>query len=171
MGTKLLLNCFSLIVVLMFSAGLCRAGEMPETVTLDTMTNYFQGVEFDHTLHVDLGEDCSVCHHHTTGTGTADERCISCHGRDDEVASVNCHSCHAEDPFSAEAINRDSLELYQFHIDTPGLKAAYHWNCLGCHERMDGPTDCRQCHARTEEGDALYHADVSGVASGGAGGH
>jgi len=162
MSAKLLVNILTAVLALVIGAGMTVAAEMPEQVSLDTMTQYFEAVEFDHALHTELGEDCSVCHHHTTGTGTADERCISCHATSEGVAAVNCSSCHVVDPFSAETINREAQNLYQFHIDTPGLKAAYHWNCLGCHEQMDGPTECQQCHARTTEGDAFYHADVSG---------
>ena len=36
---------------------LAQAEEMPEQVTLDTMAELFDGVEFDHALHTDLGED------------------------------------------------------------------------------------------------------------------
>ena len=148
-----------------------QAADMPEQVSLDTMAVLFDGVEFDHAMHTDLGEDCSACHHHTTGTGTTDERCVSCHANSDEVASVGCRDCHAADPFSAEYINRESQEIYQFHIDRPGLKAAYHWNCIGCHGEMGGPTDCQDCHARTPEGDAFYHADASGSSTSDEGGH
>ena len=145
------------------------AAEMPEQVTIDSMAALFEGVEFDHAMHTELGEDCSVCHHHTTGTGNADERCVSCHGNDGELAVVACRECHVADPFSAEQINQVSLEIYQFHIDKPGLKAAYHWSCLGCHEAEDGPTACQDCHARTPEGDAFYHKNATGPSE--TGGH
>ena len=145
------------------------AADMPEQVSIDSMSKMFEGVEFDHDMHTELGEDCSACHHHTTGSGTADERCVSCHANSEEVAFVGCSDCHVAVPFSAEQINQESLVLYQFHIDRPGLKAAYHWNCLGCHEEMDGPTGCVDCHARTPEGDAFYHQNAFGTSD--AGGH
>jgi hypothetical protein len=63
------------------------------------------------------------------------------------------------------------LAVYQFHTDTPGLKAAYHWNCVNCHEDMGGPTECQDCHARTPEGDAFYRADASGSQTSGKSGH
>ena len=143
--------------------------DMPEQVSLDSMVKLFEGVEFDHDMHIDLGEDCSACHHHTTGTGTVADRCVRCHADSDEVATVGCRDCHVAEPFSAEQINKEALDVYQFHTDKPGLKAAYHWNCIGCHEEMDGPTDCQDCHARTEEGDAFYHMEAKG--SGAEGGH
>ncbi len=161
MIAKPILTTLIIAVVLVTTGSLTQAYDMPDEVSLDSMVELFDAVEFDHTMHTDLGEDCSVCHHHTTGTGTLDERCLRCHADSDEVASVGCRDCHAIDPFSAEHINRQAQDRYQFHIDTPGLKAAYHWNCVSCHEEMDGPTDCQNCHARTPEGDAFYHADVS----------
>jgi len=136
--------------------------DMPGQVSLDSMVKLFEGVEFDHDMHADLGEDCSVCHHHTTGTGTVEDRCVRCHADSGEAATVGCRDCHVANPFSAEQINKESLDVYQFHTDQPGLKAAYHWNCIGCHQEMDGPTDCQDCHARTEEGDAFYHMDATG---------
>jgi hypothetical protein len=163
----------TLITALTFvtAGNLVQAAEMPAQVSLDSMVKLFESVEFDHDMHTELGEDCSVCHHHTIGTGTTDDRCVRCHIDSDGVASVGCSDCHVANPFSAEKINKEALDRYQFHIDKPGLKAAYHWNCVGCHEEMDGPTDCQDCHARTVEGDEFYHANASGSKASGEGGH
>jgi hypothetical protein len=138
--------------------------DVPDQVSIDLMAKYFDPVEFDHEMHTELGEDCSACHHHTAGTGTVDDRCVRCHADSGEAATVSCRDCHVVDPFSAVHINRKAADVYQFHIDTPGLKAAYHWNCIGCHEKMDGPTGCQDCHARTPEGDAFYHKDAQASA-------
>jgi len=162
MSAKQTLTTLIMALALITVGTIVAAADMPDQVSLDTMVKYFDGVEFDHAMHTDLGEDCSVCHHHTTGTGTTDERCISCHAESEEVANVSCRSCHVTEPFSADHINIVSSNVYLFHIDKPGLKAAYHWNCVSCHEQMDGPTGCQDCHARTPEGDALYREDVSG---------
>lgn len=136
------------------------ASDVPDQVMLDSMAELFAGVPFDHTMHTELGEDCAVCHHHTTGTGTSAERCMNCHADSPATTPVACTECHVSAPFSAEQINRDALDRYQYHVDKTGLKAAYHWSCLGCHEAMDGPTGCRECHARSAAGDAFYHADA-----------
>ena len=167
MSAKQTLITLMMALVLVATGGLAQAVEMPDQVKLDTLAELFDGVEFDHAMHTDLGEDCSACHHHTTGSGTLDERCVSCHADSEEVVPVSCRGCHVADPFSAEHINRKALDVYQFHVDTPGLKAAYHWNCVGCHEEMDGPTDCQDCHARTAAGDDFYRADVSGSSTSG----
>lgn len=161
MNAKQILTTLMMALALVATGSLAQAAEMPEQVSLDSLAKLFEGVEFDHAMHTDLGEDCSACHHHATGTGTTDERCISCHADSNEVASVGCRSCHVAEPFSAEHINRKALNLYQYHVDMPGLKAAYHWNCIGCHEAMDGPTGCQDCHTRTPEGDAFYRAEAS----------
>jgi len=160
MSAKQILSTLMTVLVFVAASSLVLAAEMPEQVSLNSIAVLFDGVEFDHAMHADLGEDCSTCHHHTTGTGTNDERCVRCHADSDEVASVGCRDCHLAQPFSAETINKEALDRYQFHIDTPGLKAAYHWNCVGCHEEMDGPTDCQDCHSQTPEGDTFYHMDA-----------
>lgn len=164
MSAKQILITLMTVLAAMTTSSLALAAEMPEQVSIDSMGVLFEGVEFDHAMHTELGEDCSACHHHTTGTGTTDERCIRCHADSAEVATVSCRGCHLVDPFSAENINKEALDRYQFHIDTPGLKAAYHWNCLGCHEEMGGPIDCQDCHARTPQGDAFYHKDAAAAA-------
>ena len=171
MNAKRTLITLMMATAFVAAGHLALAADMPEQVSLDSMSVLFEGVEFDHAMHTDLGEDCSACHHHTTGTGTLDERCISCHADSEEVATVACSSCHVSDPFSAEHINRKALDVYQFHVDTPGLKAAYHWNCVNCHEAMDGPTECQDCHARTVEGENFYHSDASSASTAGESGH
>ncbi len=171
MSVKQSLITLTMVLALIAVSSLTQATDMPDQVSINSMTALFDGVEFDHAMHTDLGEDCSACHHHTTGTGTTDERCVSCHADSDEVTSVGCRDCHAAEPFSAEYINRESEEIYQFHIDRPGLKAAYHWNCIGCHEQMGGPTDCQDCHTRTPGGDAFYHADAASTSTSDKSGH
>lgn len=161
MSAKQILTTLMMTMACLATSSPAWSAEMPDQASLDTMAELYDGVEFDHTMHTELGEDCSACHHHTTGTGTTDPRCVRCHAGSDEVATVSCQSCHVATPFSAEQINRVAQDVYQYHIDKPGLKAAYHWNCIGCHEQMDGPTGCQDCHARTPEGDALYRANVS----------
>jgi hypothetical protein len=148
-GVFLLLISFLLAVT-------SYAMDAPETVEINALAKYYEPVEFNHQLHVDLAADCSVCHHHTTGTGTTDLYCGKCHGQFEELVTVSCADCHSAEPFSAESIHRQSQQDL-FHVDMNGLKGAYHQNCLGCHKEMDGPTGCQDCHARTELGDEFYH--------------
>jgi len=143
------------IVFSMSLAVYSQAMDAPDEVTIETLAQYYDAVEFDHAMHMDVADDCSVCHHHTTGTGAVDGRCAKCHTEEVEQDVVACQDCHAKDPFSAENIRLET-DTYVYHDDKPGLKAAYHLNCLGCHKEMDGPTGCQDCHGRNEAGDKLF---------------
>jgi len=132
--------------------------DAPDLILLDSLSELYDGVSFDHAMHVDLAEGCSTCHHHTTGTGAVDERCGRCHTESREETVVACRDCHARDPFSAAALRDQNQAAY--HIDKPGLKGAYHLNCLGCHEQLGAPVGCGDCHTRTTAGDAFFHAGI-----------
>ncbi|MGK2944325.1 MAG: cytochrome c3 family protein, partial [Desulfuromonadales bacterium] len=69
MSAKQVLTTLMMALVLVATGSLIQAADMPEQASLDTLAKLFDGVEFDHAMHTDLGEDCSACHHHTTGTG------------------------------------------------------------------------------------------------------
>ena len=133
------------------------AMDAPDSVTIDVLAQYYEAVEFDHAMHTDVAEDCSVCHHHTTGTGTTDIYCSKCHSEYKELVKVSCQDCHATQPFAAEVIQLQSQQNL-FHSDINGLKGAYHQNCLGCHQQMDGPVGCEDCHAKTEDGEKLFRS-------------
>jgi len=149
-GVLLLLGCLFPVL----NAG---AMEVPEAIEINGLAELYQGVQFDHQMHIDLSEDCSVCHHHTTGTGTVDSFCARCHDQNEELATVACQGCHLAEPFSAAALQQKG-ERNPYHIDVSGLKGAYHSNCMGCHKEMGGPTGCQDCHPRTDAGDALFRA-------------
>ncbi len=146
-------------VMLLFSvlSVSCYAMDYPEEVEIDSLANLYEAVVFDHAMHVDATENCSECHHHTTGTGVTDEYCAKCHKGDVEMDSVSCQDCHSADPVSPENLHTPSSD-YAYHDDKPKLKAAYHLNCLGCHNEVDGPTGCEDCHAKTEAGEKFYHS-------------
>lgn len=131
---------------------------LPEMVTLDSLAQLYEGVEFDHDMHLDIAADCTVCHHHAAGVPTTKENCARCHGAGDVLELEACENCHIADPFSAETITAKETDPSIYHIDKPGLKAAYHLNCLDCHDEMGGPVGCEDCHERTEVGDAFYHS-------------
>lgn len=147
---------FALLLFAMTPVVICTAQDTPDQITLDSLSELYDGVTFDHVMHVDLAEDCSTCHHHTTGTGTTDARCARCHSQSTEQASVACRDCHVTKPFSA--VSMRGLDPGAYHIDRPGLKGAYHLNCLGCHEQMGAPVGCNDCHQRNAAGDEFFHA-------------
>ncbi|MBQ7617802.1 MAG: cytochrome c3 family protein, partial [Desulfovibrio sp.] len=64
---------------------------------------------------------CQTCHHHTPASSKP-SKCVSCH---------------------TPAIDKQ-------HPGRPPLKAAYHLQCMGCHDGMNvkrpRKTDCTGCH-------------------------
>ncbi len=141
--------------------GLASAGlgkDMPETVKLNSLSQYYDGADFDHAMHLDVASDCAVCHHHTTGTAVQEGNCAKCHSGGEMLAKVACRDCHAREPFSADYLLAKKQDSQRYHQDQLGLKGAYHQSCLGCHQQMGGPTGCQDCHSRNQEGDALMRA-------------
>lgn len=155
-----------LVIALLFGmAGFAGAVDEPDSVVLDSLANLYEAVEFDHLMHTELGEDCSICHHHTTGTGPENDNCARCHANSPDNDVVACSQCHLAEPFAAEVLLEKSDNQLLYHKDKPGLKAVYHLNCIGCHEEIDAPTGCQDCHARTAAGDDFFHADAKGDGS------
>lgn len=156
-----------LIVTLIFgfllalaTANPAFAADPPGVVKIDNLSDLYQGVTFDHQMHQDIAT-CAKCHHHTTGEA-AEPQCANCHqGR--TTTTVACRDCHVAQPFSAAYIREKEEDRGRYHIDKPGLKAAYHRSCLGCHEETGGPTGCEDCHAKTPAGAALYNPGSQSV--------
>lgn len=102
-------------------------GAVPEGVILLDMLSdrkdakdHFGPVPFDHKGHADWAEiagGCEVCHHFTP---------------EGEIHPA-CRTCH---------------ELAYRHEDLskPGLKGAYHRQCMGCHREWTHETKCGTCH-------------------------
>jgi hypothetical protein len=150
---SLLLGGIVMFVLITSPTDLC-AEKIPDTVKLDTLKHLYDKVDFNHAEHVTITGNCSVCHHHTTGTPEEDPRCARCHKNSGSTRIVACKGCHAARPFSATAMRKMSKTAY--HIDKLGLTGAYHQACAGCHRKMGGPTGCTDCHEREKEGDAFY---------------
>lgn len=131
------------------SATAClSAMDGPDVVELDTLTNIYAGVTFDHAMHADM-TSCATCHHHTTGVPAEDSRCMPCHEASGEADEVACSGCHATSPGSAEKM-KESQEVSLFHTDTTGLKRAYHLQCMGCHNEMEAASGCEDCHFKKD---------------------
>ncbi len=85
--------------------------------------DHYGPVRFMHSKHATTVTDCALCHHYRP----LDEQAIE---------TVRCSACHQE-PFRKD------------HPDRLGLKAAYHQQCMGCHQGMNrGPEDCKGCHSK-----------------------
>jgi hypothetical protein len=98
----------------------------PDVVVLDGLEKMYEPVRFDHRAHSGMtrfGGGCTLCHHHTP-EGEEHPACRSCHPAD--VPHENS--------------------------DQPGLKGAYHRQCLGCHQEWEGETSCEICHGRKAVG-------------------
>jgi len=148
------------------------AADAPESVEIDSLAKLYSGVHFDHAMHTGIAT-CEQCHHHTTGDKVTNSNCIRCHAKSGEAGTVACKDCHSGDRFSKKDLSKlDNPELY--HIDKPGLKGAYHLNCVDCHQKMGGPTGCQDCHTMTEAGEKMFQAGQhapTGTPGGGHGGH
>ena len=80
-------------------------------------------VRFMHAKHAAVLGDCLTCHHYRPKDEKASE-------------TVRCSACHQQS-FNPDLLGR------------PGLKAAYHQQCMGCHDEMkNGPVGCTDCHAK-----------------------
>ena len=149
-----------LVTLLCFSPlqNFAAAGDGPDEVEIDVLAQLYEPVYFDHLMHEDIAEgDCTICHHHTLGGPLEDETCARCHSESSEADAVSCRECHSRKRFEAEYLNQIDADNTLHHRDKVGLKAAYHINCMGCHEEMGGPVGCQDCHSRTDAGDKFFH--------------
>jgi len=78
-------------------------------------------VQFTHGQHAASINDCAACHHFRP--------------EDDSLSETErCSACH-QDAFDPD------------HPERIGLKAAYHLQCISCHEQQQrGPQACVDCH-------------------------
>jgi hypothetical protein len=96
-----------------------KAEKGPEVLILDALEKRYEPVTFSHDMHTLMADDCATCHHHS-----------------DPGQTLACGECHG-DAFDPKNLNM------------PGLKGAYHLQCMGCHQEMDsGPTGCTECHGK-----------------------
>lgn len=102
--------------------------ECPEEIIIDQLSNLsdlYDPVFFAHKLHAEMGEmgaGCSVCHHYSPAG-----------------EMLACRECHG-------------LVANGQNLRQPGLKGAYHRQCLGCHREWSHDTACEACHAQKRPG-------------------
>lgn len=92
----------------------------PEIEILDDLENLYEPVTFSHKAHAAMSETsggCVLCHHY---------------GPTDPIPP--CSACHAEQA------SWDNLRQ-------PGLRGAYHRQCMGCHREWSHEAACGECHA------------------------
>ncbi len=135
--------------LLVIAAGNLAAMDGPDAVELETLSNIYMGVTFDHAMHTEMAS-CAACHHHTTGMPAEDTKCLDCHKTSTETDEVACQGCHTTNPGKAEKM-KGSQQVPIYHSDATGLKRAYHLQCLGCHREMEAASGCEDCHPRKEQ--------------------
>ena len=127
------------------SAGNPDPQQVPDVVTIGALKDQYEATEFNHrrhledyilgmlegdklasAFHTDPATLCSGCHHNSPPSMNP-PKCASCHGKTIDLKFPG----------------------------RPALKAAYHLQCMGCHERMQvepvAKTDCTGCHAQPKK--------------------
>lgn len=105
------------------------ATQGPEAVILDELQkveDLYVPVRFNHATHAHMSstvEGCQMCHHYT----------------EKGAIPASCKSCHP-------------VDIIHENIAQPGLKGAYHRQCVGCHTQWDRNTDCAVCHEKKSGG-------------------
>ncbi len=115
--------------------------DIPEKVAIDVMKKDYEAAAFPHRkvvdtllarlnkdtmgkyFHKDMYSMCQGCHHNSPMTATP-PKCVTCHSIAPQKASNG----------------------------RPGLKGAYHGQCIGCHDQMGiekpAATACIECHKK-----------------------
>jgi len=105
----------------------------PSVVVLDQLVNLYVPVVFNHKGHAEMTRfsgGCETCHHFTPP----------------DEPHPTCRDCHP-----AEISHED--------IAQPGLKGAYHRNCMSCHREWDKDTACEICHEKASGGPPTVHQE------------
>lgn len=119
-----------------------KEDSIPETIVIDVLSKDYQPSRFPHrkmvqaiserveesqmarVFHTDQAGLCAGCHHNSPNT----------------LEPPKCGSCHSKNGPDTE-IRSDGR---------PGLKGAYHGQCITCHQKMEitsvAATDCAKCH-------------------------
>jgi len=126
---------------------------LPDRVTIGALIHIYEGVEFDHPLHVEVEGECTGCHHKPFGTPVP---CATCH--DDPPAPSAfvhevhweveaCTGCHQKRATGdLRCISCHPVEPDPARFEVIGLKGAYHGLCLRCHGEAGSDASCGLCH-------------------------
>ncbi|UCG62135.1 MAG: hypothetical protein JSV52_02285 [Candidatus Zixiibacteriota bacterium] len=122
-------------------ADLHKPSEGPGVRVIDELSDLYAPVDFNHKLHaemVEMGEGCSVCHHYSP-----------------PGKFPPCNDCHTDESTEPQTLRK------------PGLKGAYHRQCMGCHREWSHDTKCIICHLPTNgydlSGAPLDSTDILGI--------
>ena len=132
------------------ASGKDPAADLPEIVTMGSLSKIYEPVRFNHKEHISYAGGCAECHHQHIGLQVSP--CLECHPVDPAVFKRNakadklqpCSECH---PASVQTKGKSHVEL----------KAAYHNACMKCHKSDVGSgvrslKDCTaMCHPLKEK--------------------
>jgi len=119
--------------------------QVPGEITIGGLKNEYDAVTFNHKAHLEdyimgalAGDKLASAFHTNPAT-----LCVGCHHNSPpSMTPPKCASCHGK-----------AIDLK--FPSRPTLKAAYHLQCMGCHERMQvepvAKTDCTGCHAQPKK--------------------
>jgi len=107
----------------------------PKIVMIAGLSDLYQPVEFTHRLHAEMSlmdQGCSQCHHYSSGSTTQP-----------------CRECHAVMPAKVS-------------LNQPGLKGAYHRQCLDCHIEWSHSQGCETCHLPVDNSQLIVTPEEGG---------
>ncbi|MBI1388135.1 MAG: hypothetical protein GC154_06775 [bacterium] len=100
--------------------------KMVELNQLQDVEDLYVPVLFNHETHAHMSstaQGCQMCHHYN----------------EESPQPAACASCHPKD-------------IIHENLKQPGLKGAYHRQCIGCHTQWDPNTECVFCHEKKAGG-------------------
>ena len=119
--------CLKKSFCLRFEAQPGQVGSLGRSVmVLDELESVYDPVYFSHGVHAQMSEmkgGCENCHHFVPPS----------------AGHPSCKECH-----TPEGRRNGKVQ--------PGLKAAYHRQCMGCHTEWDTEAHCEVCHVKKEGG-------------------
>ncbi len=132
---------FCLVFTGSLYAGSAKA---PSISKLDSISDKYEPVTFDHEKHTSIAGNCGTCHHQ--------------HGN---FSSLPCKECHSVTPAMFKgSVSNNFMACKNCHSaydrsnpKMPGLKTAYHQQCFQCHRGMAevgiSPAGCTMmCHGK-----------------------
>lgn len=97
-----------------------EAPNVLELNSLTTASSIYTPVRFSHRTHAEMADMSGGC--------------TSCHHYNPPGSVLSCKECH-------------EVSNARTDLSKPGLKGAFHRQCMGCHRSWSRSTDCTSCHA------------------------
>jgi hypothetical protein len=101
-----------------------KAAKFPHFKMLEKLVKISNDSKMGNYFHARMQTICEGCHHQSRAEAEAKKN-----------TPPLCRNCH-------------SKSFDPLHPDRPRLLAAYHRQCIGCHEKMklEKPKQCKECH-------------------------